>query len=305
MVAIQDVAYVTYQVSNLEKTEAFLKDFGLHRAALSDGRLYMRGGEGAPYVQGEGSRLLSVAFLVKSAEDLEAASRLPGASGVEDLTAPGGGKVVRLAAPFGYAFELVHGIAGVEPLPARDPYVYNAASRLDRPNSVIRETRRATTIRRISHVALRVADVREAVTWFTETLGAIVSDYVETPDGGLAATFLRCDRGADLCDHHVIALVGDKDRTSIHHASFWVEDFDALLVGHDWLTRQGHHHEYGVGRHTLGSQVFDYWRDPDGFMVERFTDGDVFDNTREPGHVPASMEAFFQWGADPRPTFFE
>jgi hypothetical protein len=29
-------------------------------------------------------------------------------------------------------------------------------------------------------------------------------------------------------------------------------------------------------RRRLGSQVFDYWKDPNGFTMEHFTDGDLF-----------------------------
>ncbi len=39
----------------------------------------------------------------------------------------------------------------------------------------------------------------------------------------------------------------------------------------------------GIGRHIQGSQLFDYWRDPDGFLVEHFADGDMFDDSLEPG----------------------
>jgi len=38
-----------------------------------------------------------------------------------------------------------------------------------------------------------------------------------------------------------------------------------------------------IGRHIQGSQLFDYRRDPDGFPVEHFAGGDVFDSTLEPG----------------------
>jgi len=31
-----------------------------------------------------------------------------------------------------------------------------------------------------------------------------------------------------------------------------------------------------VGRHILGSQIFDYWADPAGFKIEHYTDGDLF-----------------------------
>ena len=42
--------------------------------------------------------------------------------------------------------------------------------------------------------------------------------------------------------------------------------------------------------------MFDYWRDPDGFLVEHFADGDMFDNTLEPGWAPMPASGLEQWG---------
>ena len=49
------------------------------------------------------------------------------------------------------------------------------------------------------------------------------------------------------------------------------------MCGHDWLKEKGRRHEWGVGRHILGSQIFDYWRDPWGHTLEHWTDGDLLD----------------------------
>jgi len=40
----------------------------------------------------------------------------------------------------------------------------------------------------------------------------------------------------------------------------------------------------------------DYWHDPDKPMVEHFTDGDLFDNTIEPGWSPMTASGLAQWG---------
>jgi hypothetical protein len=56
----------------------------------------------------------------------------------------------------------------------------------------------------------------------------------------------------------------------------------------------------GIGRHVQGSQIFDYWHDPDKLTVEHFTDGDLFDNTVEPGWAPLTASGLSQWG--PRVT---
>ena len=60
--------------------------------------------------------------------------------------------------------------------------------------------------------------------------------------------------------------------------------------------RAGFHRSWGIGRHIEGSQIFDYWRDPDGLLVEHFTDGDLFDCTLEPGWSPMTASGLAQWG---------
>ena len=59
---------------------------------------------------------------------------------------------------------------------------------------------------------------------------------------------------------------------------------------------RGYFRSWGIGRHIQGSQLFDYWRDPDGFMVEHFSDGDMFDSTLEPGWAPFTASGLAQWG---------
>jgi hypothetical protein len=58
----------------------------------------------------------------------------------------------------------------------------------------------------------------------------------------------------------------------------------------------GYTPSWGIGRHILGSQVFDYWRDPHGFEIEHWTDGDQL--RASDGGGRAGMEAALgvQWG---------
>ena len=58
-----------------------------------------------------------------------------------------------------------------------------------------------------------------------------------------------------------------------------------------------------MGRHLLGSQVFDYWRDPWGCHHEHYCDGDVF-TAEVPTCVHAlSRDAMAQWGQRMPPDF--
>jgi hypothetical protein len=54
----------------------------------------------------------------------------------------------------------------------------------------------------------------------------------------------------------------------------------------------------GIGRHVLGSQLFDYWFDPDGMEFEHYTDGDVFTADHETHYVPLEMSGIWAWGDD-------
>ncbi|OJJ98569.1 hypothetical protein ASPACDRAFT_45077 [Aspergillus aculeatus ATCC 16872] len=52
--------------------------------------------------------------------------------------------------------------------------------------------------------------------------------------------------------------------------------FDTQEVGHQWLAQKGYTSVWGVGRHILGSQSFDYWWDtiPDWVWAVVLEDGD-------------------------------
>ena len=69
-----------------------------------------------------------------------------------------------------------------------------------------------------------------------------------------------------------------------------------MAAGGEHLRELGFHRSWGIGRHVEGSQIFDYWRDPDGLLVEHFADGDMFDNTLEPGWAPFTASGLSQWG---------
>ncbi len=101
--------------------------------------------------------------------------------------------------------------------------------------------------------------------------------------------------GLYASDHHTLLCVG-VGGVGFDHAAFEVEDIDAVMLGHDQLAKAGYDHHAGVGRHVLGGQVFDYWKDPWGHVLEHFTDGDLLNNEHVPGlHDPAAALGT-QWG---------
>jgi len=75
-----------------------------------------------------------------------------------------------------------------------------------------------------------------------------------------------------------------------------VSDFDDLMAGHTHLAGAERQHQWGIGRHVLGSQIFDYWVDPWGHVVEHWTDGDVFNDETPANRVGLDELLATQWG---------
>lgn len=299
MIKVRDVAYVRFGAPDLGRMERFLHDFGLASAAREDARLFARGTDPAPYAHvtelgAAGFR--GLAFEAGSAEDLAAAARLPGASPVEEIDAPGGGRRVRFRDPDGFEVEVVHGRQGLAPLPVEGALPPNRGSERRRFGALQRIPRGPARVKRLGHVVLRVTDFATSERWYRSRFGFLASDDVFVGDREhVIASFMRCDQGERFVDHHTLVCLG-AGQPGFDHAAFEVEDIDALMTGHDHLARQGYEHHAGVGRHVLGSQVFDYWRDPWGHVVEHFTDGDLLDARARPGlHDPGTALAT-QWG---------
>jgi len=61
-----------------------------------------------------------------------------------------------------------------------------------------------------------------------------------------------------------------------------VAALDSVAAGGEFLKDRGYKHAWGIGRHIQGSQIFDYWRDPDGFLVEHYADGESRWREEEP-----------------------
>jgi len=299
MIKVSDVAFVRFGAPDLDAMEHFTGDFGLVTSERSEDTLYTRGTDPAPFVhvteRGEAG-FRGVAFDAANAEDLAAAAQMEGASAIEDLDGPGGGKRVRFVDPDGFPVEVVHGRRPLEVLPVRSALVHNHGSDRARRGTPLRFEAGPAQVKRIGHAVLRVSDFRRSQDWYKSRFGFKASDeiYLGEPDQIITA-FLRCDRGSEYVDHHTFLCVGVGE-VGFEHAAFEVEDYDAVMLGHDHLLAAGYEHHAGIGRHILGSQVFDYWRDPWGHVVEHFTDGDLFNDEAETNRYDPGVALGTSWG---------
>ncbi len=296
-IKVRDIAYVRFSAPDLDAMERFLLDFGLLPALRTEDALYMRGVGPGPWLHattlGEPA-FLAVGFEAVEDRELQEFARAQGV-GVETLDGPGGGQRIRLADPDGFGVEVVGGRVPAPEIPTRPREPVNSAHQRSRFNTLKRVGQGPSQVRRIGHCVLNVEDFRRSEAWYKNRFGFVTSDEIEIGPGASIGAFMRCDRGELPTDHHTLFLLGT-GRPSLNHAAFEVLDFDDLMRGNAHLRATERRHEWGVGRHLLGSQIFDYWQDPWGHGMEHWTDGDLLDLSW--GSRRASMEELIgvQWG---------
>ena len=297
IIKIEDIAHVRFAAPDLAAMRSFLVDFGFETFEHG-GRLYGRGRDGRPFVHvtepGE-ARFLGVGLRAASIADLELLAKAEGVP-VEVLDEPGGGHVVRLTDPDGYDVDVVAGQETLAPaLPFADP-PRNTAAQKPRLRETVRLESAPAHIQRIGHAVLRVADFRKSEAWFKARFGLITSDEIEAAKGVALGAFLRCDRGDVPSDHHTLFLAELPGPPGLLHAAFEVANLDDLMLGHQHLKAKGRKPAWGVGRHIMGSQIFDYWLDPFGNELEHWTDGDLFTAEDPPNRQTMQALLAVQWG---------
>ncbi|MFE2970508.1 VOC family protein [Streptomyces sp. NPDC059340] len=301
VIKVADLAWLEFEKPDLERAEVFARDFGFAIAARTEGELWLRGTfAGSPCMvirRGRASRFIGPAFRAAERADLDRLARATGST-VRDIGVPGGGQSIALLDPSGLPVRVVHCAEQLPALPEQEPLILNFGTDHRRTNATQRPPREPSRIQRLGHVVLETRVFARTLDWYLDTLGMIVSDFLFL-DGqrgrGPTMTFIRCDQGSVAVDHHTLALhLGPG--TGYVHSAYQVTDLDAIAAGGEYLAERGYRRSWGIGRHIQGSQLFDYWRDPDHFMLEHFADGDLFSCDVEAGWAPMSASGLAQWG---------
>ena len=119
--------------------------------------------------------------------------------------------------------------------------------------------------------------------FFVDLLGFMVSDVI----GNDFAYFVRCNP-----DHHGIALI--KGRGSLHHHAWQTQSIADLGRLGDRLFALGRRLIWGPVRHGAGHNIAAYYVEPNGTVVELYTDLEqIYDATRPP----------IEWAEDDRTWF--
>ena len=114
--------------------------------------------------------------------------------------------------------------------------------------------------RHLGHVVLWSLLV-QAQEEFYALLGFQVSDRTQ-----VGMSFLRCNT-----DHHSIALARSaRGKTGLQHVAFDVGSIDEVMRELGRLRSEGVDCVWGVGRHGPGNNVFSYYTDPAGNVIEYY-----------------------------------
>jgi hypothetical protein len=298
-----ELAFLRWEKRRLAPTERFWRDFGFHIASATPQRLVARGAGAAPCIAiaevGRQDRFVGPAFLMSDDTDLHRYVEQTEARWLLPERLPAGGRGVELLDPSGRSVWLLQDQPRVEPLPLREALnpSTNTAQDTPRVNRTVRTPIEPARVVKLGHVVLQTVDFARMAEWYMRVIGVIPTDVQYVADGSPALAFCRLDLGRRPADHHTLVIVGGIEE-KVEHSAYEVLDLDALGQGQQVLRAQGHRHMWGIGRHLLGSQLFDYWFDPDGFEYEHYTDGDVFTADVETAYSPLEFGSIWAWGDD-------
>lgn len=254
--ALRSVAFAT---PDIDRSERFYVDvWGLSVVSRDSDSIYLRACGPDHHVlalrSGARSQILSITFRAKGLADLEVVRRDIEAHGgtiVAELHSnpePDGGAVFEAVTPEGYrlrfvAGDLTHADHG---LSANIPY-------------------------RLAHVNLNTADLEGTQAFFERAL------HFQFTDRSKSMSFLRCNS-----DHHAVVLA-QAPVNGLNHVAFLMPDIESVMRGSGRMIDHGFPIAWGVGRHGPGNNVFSYFVDPLGFVIEYTADVLQVDDSYRPG----------------------
>jgi catechol 2,3-dioxygenase-like lactoylglutathione lyase family enzyme len=276
--AILGIESLIYGVNDIAKSIRFFDDFGLRKIDEND--------TSATYTLPEGSRVVlrsaadpalprgrmgecGVREVIWGVDTIDALESLVARVSVDrDLCRDADGTahfLTDFGIPMGLRlFAKTPVVSAPEPL--------NAPGHVRRLNQH-RKWRLRARPKVIGHVVFAIPEVQTDAAFMRERLGFRLSDSQRG-----VGQYLRAD-GSN--NHHNLLLLNGE--ASFHHANFGVEDLDEIMVGANYMTRQGWEpSHFGLGRHRVDSALFYYLPCPAGGEVEYGADADYVDDSWVP-----------------------
>jgi catechol-2,3-dioxygenase len=249
MIDVRRLGSASFKTTDLERALSYFGDLiGLSVVDKTTTRAVLATAQGQEAIvleRATESGLSKLSFQIAPSSDLGEATSFLRSKGVVAETAsdlsPGVSRAVRFIDPHGTEIELFAD--------------YRFAGRDKRQSGVMPL--------KVGHVAAVAPEIGPVVRFYIECLSFRLSDWRAD-----AAYFLRCNS-----DHHTVNFFRN-DRKSIHHLAFEVNDWAELHRTCDFLARNGYRMEWGPARHIIGHNIACYHRNPDGFLIEFYTELD-------------------------------
>lgn len=227
--------------------QSYTEVWGLELVTRHEGVSYLRAGGSDHHVialrQSDRPVLRAITFRLASEADfagITAKTLQHGAALLAEPTAntaPDGGTVMAIRPPNGGVLRFVHGdVRHAECLPADN-----------RPT-------------RLAHVNINCTATDAMAAFYENALGFKLTDRSKM------MAFVRCN-----ADHHAI-VIADATVNGLNHVAFQMPNLEAVMRGSGRLVDAGYPIAWGVGRHGPGDNVFAYFIDPVGTVIEYTTE---------------------------------
>ncbi len=188
--------------------------------------------------QSDSAELRKITFRVRSAEDMASLFAKTAAAGCtvmrepEAADAPSGGTRFVIREPQGSVLEFVFGDQRRQgAIVANRPY-------------------------RLAHVNINSAHIEALSSFYRDVLGFRLTDRSKL------MAFLCCNT-----DHHAVVLA-EAPSNGLNHVAFLMPDLESVMRGSGLVVDKGYPIGWGVGRHGPGDNVFAYFIDPQGVVIE-------------------------------------
>jgi len=270
-------------VTDLHQSAAFYRHvWGLDPVASENDTIHLRANGSEHHIVTLRERpqagMLGVHFAVNdraAVDEMHAKAKAFGVAGLGQPTdlprSAGGGYGFGFRTPEGHALNISSDVA-------------------QHPNTVNDRSKPA----KLSHVVLNSARIDEQTRFFIDLLGFKHSDSTEMMD------FIRC-----CADHHSVAFARGSG-PSLNHMAYEVANIDGLMRGAGRVKASGFNIEWGVGRHGPGDNVFSYFVEPNGFVVEYTTEVEQVDEATYVAHDAKYWSEFpmrpCRWGMGGHPS---
>lgn len=238
---ITGIRSVDFAVPDLgAATDFYTGVWGLEVAERQAGAVWLRGTGTDPHLlalhAGEAAAIRSFTFRAgpdADPEALAAAMVAAGGTRVEAMVDHAGGTLVAVRDPRGRTIRIVQGDRPAGPL-AHDP---------DRPE-------------RLAHININSVDTDADARFFTGALGFGLTDRSKM------MAFVRTNS-----DHHSV-VIADAAVNTLNHVAFQLPDWEGVMRASGRMADAGFPIGWGPGRHGPGNNVFAYFVDPFGFVIE-------------------------------------